>query len=230
MATLTRETAIPIAFVLAGWSCWLAPHGTRRAAARQSALLLACAALTVLPWTLRNQAVLGRWMPVATVGWFAAGEGNAIETDWLRADGPRRQEFKLAYLQTQGELERTDFARARTLAMIRAEQPGWIFKKLVRNTMLLFAPDATLFYKIRAGTYAAPPRSVLASLLVAHTLLYSLIVIGGVLGMARAPGRGPGSLGWLIFAAVIALHVLANATARFRMPWMPVPPTVLRSA
>lgn len=222
LAALTRETAIPIAIVAGGWSWWVAPRGIRRAATRQSALLLACAALTVVPWTLRNHEVLGRWVPVATVGWFAAAEGNAMEGFRQRAGGPRWWKFKVAYLQTQGEMERTDFARDRTLAMIREDQPSWIFQKLFRNTLLLFAPDATLFYKIRGGSYGTPPRSVLAFLLVANTLLYTLIIVGGVLGVAQARGSGRCALACAIFATVIALHALVNSVARFRMPWMPI--------
>ena len=222
VAALTREIAIPIATVAGAW--WLAtaaPEG-RRAALGRTALMLATAALVVLPWTVRNTIALGRMVPVATIGWFAAAEGNALDDeDWLHSERPRMH-FKARYFEHGGEIERMDYAREQTLAMIRAGQPSWIGKKLVRNLALLLRPDFVLFYKLTRGSYGDVRLGVVRSLLVASVLAYLAVVVAGVLGMARAPGRGRRLLPWLVFATVAAVHVLSNATARYRMPWMPL--------
>ena len=61
----------------------------------------------VVPWTLRNHALLGRPIPVSTVGWMAAAEGNSLDgARWLQPSPPGRGEFRRAYLAVEGEVER----------------------------------------------------------------------------------------------------------------------------
>ncbi len=222
-AALTREIAIPVAGIAAAWGWWTAPREGRRRAVVQGALLLLCVGLVILPWTLRNRAVLGRLVPVSTVGWFAVAEGNVLESpDWLRASGPRAASFKAEYLREQGELERSDLARARALEEIRAEQPAWIVKKSLRNLALLFSPDATFLYKIRAGGYGSSLPRFVRILLVGSAVFYALLIVAGVLGISQARGNGRRLLACGVLAGVAAIHVFANATSRFRMPWMPL--------
>jgi 4-amino-4-deoxy-L-arabinose transferase-like glycosyltransferase len=222
VAALTREVAIPIAAACALWGLWMAPSGARRAALGRGALLLALAFSVVLPWTLRNDRALHRFVPVATIGWFAAAEGNSLDDpDWLHSRVERRR-FKASYLTLRGELERMDFAREQTLEKVRAEQPTWIFKKLVRNLALLLRPDSLLFYKIERDGYRDPSPAAVRIALVVTVLSYTAVLVGAVVGIAGASGRGRRLLPCLVFASVAAVHVLANATARFRMPWLPL--------
>jgi 4-amino-4-deoxy-L-arabinose transferase-like glycosyltransferase len=222
VAALTREIALPVAAVCVLWAVWTSVPDERRAALVRGAAMMAVALAVVLPWTLRNQRALDRFVPVSTIGWFAAAEGNALDPgDWLHSR-TERMRFKASYLALPGELERMDFAREQTLANVRAEQPLWILKKAVRNLALLLRPDTVLFYKLERGGYADPSGAAVRALLVVTVLFYSALLVAAVLGVAGAPDRARRLLPCLVLATVASVHVLANATARFRVPWMPL--------
>ncbi len=221
-AALTREIALPIAAVSALWWVLSADRPERRATVPRAGLLLACTILVVLPWTIRNRSALDRWVPVSTIGWFATAEGNSLDPDdWLHSDR-QRLAFKNRYLVRGDEIERMDYAREQALAAIRAEQPTWIFKKAVRNFALLLRPDSVLFLKLKADTYRDISIGGVRSLMTASILSYVLVFVASVLGLALARGRGRHLLPLLVFAVVAAVHLVANSTARFRMPWMPL--------
>jgi hypothetical protein len=221
-ATLTRELGALIAGVCALWIAASQAPQARRAAAGRGALLCLCTLLVVAPWTWRNHATFGRLVPVSTVGWFAAGEGNTLEhPDWLDPFGAERLAFKIRFFSLEDEMQRVDYARAYTLERIRAEQPLWLPRKLVRNLGLLLTPDSVLLEKIRNGVYGEPGGAGDRALLLAHVLFYGLVICGAALGVARARGPGRRSLALAVLGAVCALHVATNATPRFRVPWLP---------
>jgi len=185
--------------------------------------MLALALLLIVPWTVRNDRVLGRFIPVSTVGWFAAGEGNTLEhPDWLRPTGPRQSSFALTYFKIPSEVDRLDFARRQTLERIAAEQPAWILKKTLRNLAQLGSPDSVLLYKLRRGAYGDVPAGIERTAAVVSIASYALVFIAGVLGIATARGTGRRLLPCLVIGVVAGLHVVANATARFRVPWLPL--------
>jgi hypothetical protein len=223
LSSLTRDVGIPVAGVCALWWPWTAAPAGRRRAAAQAALMLAVAAAIVLPWTVRNYRVLGRFVPVSTVGWYSAAAGNAFEApDWLAPPSEARFGYKQEYWQLHDEVAQLDFARRRTFELIREEQPSWLGKKLLRNAPLLYEPDSFLFYKILLGGYGRPSPVVVRALVVLTVASYCAILVGGVLGMATAPGRGRRSLGWWVLGVVTALHVLTIANTRHRMPFEPL--------
>ena len=223
VAALTRELALPVAGVSAFWWWSTAAQKGRRLAALQGAVMLGLALLVIAPWTIRNHLVLGRFVPVSTVGWFAAGEGNTLEhPDWLRPTGPAQGTFALTYFNIPSEVDRLDFARRQTLERIAAEQPAWIFKKTLRNLAQLLSPDSVLLYKLRRGTYGEVPGWALPAATVVSIASYSFVFVAGVLGIAVAAGTGRRLLPCLVFGVVATLHIVANATARFRVPWLPL--------
>ena len=128
LAALTREAAVPVAAVCGVW-LWRrtntrvcrSPSERRPPALAQAALMLALMAAVIAPWTLRNYRVLDRFVPVSTVGWFAAGEGNTLETpNWLAPEGPAQRDYHVAYFAIADEGERLDYARSHALARIAA--------------------------------------------------------------------------------------------------------------
>lgn len=126
-AILTRELAAPLAVACAVWWIRAAGAGARRQAAARGLVLLGAAALVVLPWTLRNHRLLGRVVPVSTVGWMALREGNTLaRPEWWRIDEAALAAFRIRYFAIPGEMERMDLVRREALTLIRAEQPGWL--------------------------------------------------------------------------------------------------------
>jgi 4-amino-4-deoxy-L-arabinose transferase-like glycosyltransferase len=216
-AGLTREVAVPIAIACALWL------GARHKSVVLPAALLVAAAAVVLPWTWRNFQLFERFVPVSTVGWMGVREGNTLAADdWTRADAAELVAFRERYHAVPGELERADVARREALALIAAEQPTWIFKKLVRNTAMLFAPDSFLFKRFSRASYGQVPLGRVRAALVVTTLLYVLVVVGAVLGIAGSGDGGRRGLALLIVGVVVLLHVLAQATTRYRLPLMPL--------
>ena len=222
-ATLTREVAGVIAALSGLWWVWLAKPEERRDRWIQSLALVGICIVIVLPWTLRNHRVLGAWIPVSNIGWFALAEGNSLESpSWMSRSGPERRKFHAIWFSERDELARLDLARRHALERIRAEQPAWLGKKLLRNLGLLLNPDSVLRYKLRHGAYGDRPPGFIRLLLASSIPFYLLVTSFGILGIAAAADRGRRRLALLVFGAVIALHVLANATPRFRVPWTPL--------
>ncbi len=223
LAALTREIAAPVAAAVAVWAWWTAPRGGRPAALARGALLVACAAAVILPWTARNYARFGRIVPVSTVGWIAVGEGNSLEgAKWLRPSAPGRTAFRREVLAQPGELARADFARRRTLARIGENPPAWLARKLAHNLPLLASPDAFHLYKLRNGSYGEVPPSTARAVTLATVGSYLAVVLLAVPGVLGARERGRRRLAGLVLLVVCAVHVAANANSRFRMPWMPL--------
>jgi len=221
-AALVREAGLVVAAVAGLWWLLRAPADARRRSALHGALLVAVATACVVPWTLRNHRVLDRLVPVSTVGWFALAEGNSLERpDWLARRGPQQAAFHRGYFSRPDEVERLDFARQHALERIGAEQPAWLGKKLVRNLALLLNPDSVLRSKIRRGAYGDRPSAPARWLLAVSIPAWLALATAATLGLAAARG-GPATLAGLLLASAGLLHVLANATPRFRVPWLPL--------
>jgi hypothetical protein len=140
----------------------------------------------------------------------------------MRPDGPEQRRFHARYFTLRDEGERVDFARAFALARVRAEQPGWIFRKAARNLALMSSPDEVLRTKVRRGAYGdlAPPP--IRGLLAATIPFWIALYCAAVAGIAEAREGGRRRLAVLVLAVVAAVHVAANATPRFRLPWLPL--------
>jgi hypothetical protein len=181
------------------------------------------AALVVVPWAWRNHAELGGFVPVSTVGWMGVREGNTLRSpEWMRKDQKALGEFRNDYYSAPGDLARQALARREALELIRAEQPTWIAKKIARNVNLLLVPDDFIFKKLSWGSYgdvrAAPRRAVL----VVSIGVWTLLLLAGALGLAADPTRGRAAFALLPVAATVAIHVLANASVRYRIPILPL--------
>jgi 4-amino-4-deoxy-L-arabinose transferase-like glycosyltransferase len=222
VATLTRETGLVVGLACAAWWIWSAGPPRRRAVLR-SAVMIGVALLTVLPWTLRNYRILGGFVPVSTVGWMAAAEGNIIDPeDRLHPNRNLLLQFRTARGEVQGELNQMEFSRRVALQLIREEQPAWFFEKLVRTSALMFSPDSFLFKKLSRGSYGRVPLGVIRPLLVTAVSAYLLILVAGILGVAAAPERRQRLLPCLVVGGVFLVHVFANASSRYRLPLMPL--------
>ena len=223
IGALTREAALLVGAMAAAWWVATAAKPERSRAALKGALLCAVAVGCVVPWTIRNYRVLGRLVGVSTIGWFAAAEGNVLEEpNWMAVWGPKRASFKAAYLQTPGELARMDLARRYALQQIAAEQPAWVFKKLVRNVTQLFTLDSSLLYKMRFDAYGPLSRATTTPLTALSVVPDIFLFLGGTLGVAAAGNNGRRLLPCLVVGSALVIHVLTAATVRYRIPWIPL--------
>ena len=221
LATLTREVALPVAAICAAWLAWRTRPGERRLGLANGAVLLAATVAVVLPWTVRNYRLFHRFVPVSTIGWMAIAEGNTLDAEhWFRAP-PDVAALRAAVAQGKDELERDAIARRHALESIRAEQPAWVFEKLVRNTALLLSADSNLLLKLREGAYGSVDPVRIRFLEAASILSFVATFCLACLGIA---GASPDSrlLSLSILGVALALHVVSNAVSRFRVPWMPL--------
>jgi 4-amino-4-deoxy-L-arabinose transferase-like glycosyltransferase len=221
LATLTREVALPVAAVCACWLAWKARPGEKRLAVANGAILLAATVAVVLPWTIRNYRLFHRFVPVSTIGWMAIAEGNTLDAEhWFR-EPPKVAALRAEVAQGKDEIERDAIARRWALDRIGAEQPSWVFEKLLRNTALLLSPDSNLLLKLREGAYGSVAPARIRCLEAASLLIFIATLGLACLGLAGASPDAR-ALALSIFAIVLALHVVSNAVSRFRVPWMPL--------
>ena len=142
LAWLTRSNGVLLLLPL-GIAAWTAlrPRG-RRAATLAVVALLAAAALTISPWTVRNARVLHGFVPVATeVGPTLAGTYNDVARldpvdpgAWfLPRDVPA---IRTAVARTRGEPAR-DAALTRMAVGYMASHPFYVLRVMTRNTLRL---------------------------------------------------------------------------------------------
>ena len=223
LSGLTRELGLGIAAASALWWVVTAAPPRRRRAVAHAALMLLCASLVILPWTYRNYSLFQRLIPVSTIGWMATAEGNILEgPSWFRPNTRAIREFRRDYFAIQDEMERSDEARRVALVSIAAEQPTWFFKKLPRNLALLFSPDSMLFRKLGMGAYGDVSPGLRRALLLATLLSYVAVIVFALLGAAAVQGRRRWALPGLVVSVSVMLHVVANASSRYRLPLMPL--------
>jgi hypothetical protein len=184
--------------------------------------MLCAAALVVLPWTWRNYKVFHRFVPVSAIGWIASAEGNTLDSEaWFRKP-PDVAALRAEVAQGKDEMARNDIARRYTLDRIRAEQPAWIAKKLLRNTALLLSPDSYLLMKLREGRYGPVSVAWKRFLEATSILAFVAVFVLGCLGVASETRPRAKALLGAVLVVVIAVHVLSAAISRYRIPWMPL--------
>ena len=210
LAILTRETILYLTPLAASWLAWRAerPAGAKRAAA-----FLLCAALTVVPWTLRNWISFRAFVPVSTAGGLALFQGNARLT---------RQEVYDRYEAVHGRIEQYRFARREGWRAIGERQPLWALEKLREQMPRFWEADSLALIHIKRGAYGAVPAPIAVAAAVVVLAPYLAVLAGFALGVALLPlDRRRGLLvSLLIFYN--ALHVATHGFARYRLPVMPV--------
>jgi hypothetical protein len=186
----------------------------RKNAYRAAAIFVVAAILCVLPWTIRNHRVYGRWIAVASEGGVTFWTGNH---PLARGDGDLSTniDLKRAELAFRGahpgltpeEMEPVYYRAA--LAWIRQEPAAWLalVARKAFYTVMPFGPS----YAVHSPRYrVASAASVL------------LILPAAIYGAwrwrdARRAGTSPAAL-WLMAAATVAAGLVFFPQERFRMP------------
>lgn len=220
---LTREMAlyfVPLAVA------WMLRRDVRRSIGdriKDLALLTVVVAAVVLPWTARNYTLHHRFVLVGTLKWFAIAEGNVLpDSNWVFDKAPTRS-FELAYAKIRDEVQREAFARDLALKAIRQEQPTWIFKKIIRNTYLLFSPSRTQLRRFADEGWLAPGSDALARrLALIEAVFYVVSLSVGVVALCLVPDPRLKSLVLALLLLFVGIHILSFANHRYRGQLLPV--------
>jgi tetratricopeptide (TPR) repeat protein len=131
LSALARAVSTAFVPLAALWRWWL---GRDRDGLLRAAAIAAAATAAVLPWTIRNAAVTGDFIPVETNGIYNFYDDNAF------VDGPRRLRQEEVIGAQPTLKERRDLAVRFALRGI-ARNPGLFAKKAWDNLLHLVRPD-----------------------------------------------------------------------------------------
>ncbi len=207
LAILTRETLLYFAPLVAIWLAWRRPLRIRLGAA----FLLACA-LVVAPWTCRNYAMFGAFVPVANRGDIKVLLGNTdrpweeIDREYSRfgpVEGPRR-------------------ALAEGLREAWSHPLPWYPRKAFREMAAYWGVNNLSVIHLENQAYGSLPartsRLAAAVTIVPYVALVAFAAVGAAgtrLDRARVLALG--------FALLYTLaHVVVFGFPRFRLPVLPV--------
>jgi 4-amino-4-deoxy-L-arabinose transferase-like glycosyltransferase len=195
----------------------------------QGALVLAVAALTVLPWSVRNHAQLGHWVAVSTNGGFTLLTGNNDSaTGDYTPDDPTVA--ALMARKDLGEVGRDVQAKRLGTEWI-AQNPGHFLGLAPRKLMRLWLPDgeAEWAYQTAAPSYARSAW-LYRKVRVANQAFYALMMLGFLAAFVvmtlrrRAAGErwaGWWLLPWGVAAYPSLIAVVFSGQSRFHYPVMP---------
>lgn len=231
LATLVKTQTpviVPLVFAVA-----LARRADRARAlpgtAARMALVLAVAALGVMPWSLRNHAIFDAWVPVSTNGGHTLLTGNNDSANGGYIPHDRLVDEHLA--AGGDEVARDDRARRLALRWI-AEHPGRFVALAPLKLYELWGSDGEAQWNYERGLagYAAHEPAFRA-LRIANQLYYYLLLAGFAAAALVIPRRrrqaGRRIAGWWLLPYGIALYLSAIAVvfsgqSRFHFPVMPL--------
>ena len=208
---LTRPVML---FFLPLWTLWM----VRKRTLGRAAIVLLVAALCVLPWTLRNHRIHGRWIAVASEGGVTFWTGNhplAVGEGDLAANLPlKRAElaFRAAHPGlTPEQMEPLYYRDA--IAWIQREPAAWM-RLMARKAFYTLVPIGP--------SYALHSTKYIAASVVPYLLILPAAVAGAV-SWRRASARvgregtSPTPL-WLMAAGTVIAGLVFFPQERFRIP------------
>jgi len=227
-ATLMRPQVMLFPPFLVG-ALWLAGQLAWRRALVTLVLVVAGLGAAVVPWTLRNQAVLGAAVPVSTNGGIAlqAGANDLADGGYFQVErSPLWVQVGIPFadrVERQVEIDR----RLKAMAM------DWIERHPVRWGLLGFRKVALLWLKDSDGFWALDAshpgqglvwKAAQAANQLFYMVVVALAVVGAGLAARAALGRRAGAA--MLVAAVVPLFCTALAfgftgQTRYHYPAMP---------
>jgi len=207
LAVLTRETVLYFLPFAALWLAWRRTGGAKRAA-----VLLATAALVVVPWTIRNWLVFDAFVPVSTSGALNLWQGNTRLT---------REQVYEEYWAVHGRIAKYQYARRKAVETFLELQPLWIFEKLRDEMPAFWAAHGQPIVHLERGAYGVVARPAALAAVAVVLLPYLATLVLFVAGVAALPRSRAVVLllGFLVF--YVLLHVVAHGYPRYRLPAMP---------
>lgn len=192
-------------------------------------LVLAIAALTVLPWTIRNHVQLGHWVAVSTNGGYTLLTGNHdTATGDYTPDAPVVKE--LMARPGLDEVQRDAEARRLGVAWI-SQHPDRFVRLLPRKFLRLWLPDGEAEWAYQGGApgyarFEIVYRAVRVLNQGFYVLLMAAFAIAFFAMIARRRRDGQRWIGWWLLPYGIALYptlicLAFSGQSRFHYPVMP---------
>ncbi|MEZ0136822.1 glycosyltransferase family 39 protein, partial [Novosphingobium sp. NRRL B-2648] len=192
-------------------------------------LVLALAALTVLPWTIRNEIQLGHWVAVSTNGGYTLLTGNHdTATGDYTPDAPVVKE--LMARPGLDEVARDAEARRLGMAWITAH-PDRFAKLLPKKFLRLWLPDGEAEWAYQGGApgyarFEMVYRAVRVLNQGYYVLLMAAFGAAFFVMIARRRRDGQRWIGWWLLPYGIALYptlicLVFSGQSRFHYPVMP---------
>jgi 4-amino-4-deoxy-L-arabinose transferase-like glycosyltransferase len=225
LAALTRQLILNFALLAALWIFAVRPRGS---ALRLAAGFGLFACLAVLPWTLRNAAFHGRFLPVAPTGGWALLHGVTYDVE-----GEMRRAGLLDALEGPhpiAPIETERMARERAFEIIREDPAAYLTRTVRVNLPDLWRLGSRVLEYARFGDgtgprrqhgYGAVPGWLGLGLVAVVCGAYLLGMAAGLVGMALAPRWRETLLGGGLVLHACVLHAIVGANLRHRLYVMP---------
>lgn len=199
LATLVRPPTLLAAPLLA-----LAMPRPALKALSRSAAVTAIAVLTVLPWTLRNCAVMDGCAFVSTNGGWNLAIGALTETGRFRT---LRAEDGCPVVTGQVQQDRC-WARV-GLDTIRSDPAAWL-RRIPKKLSQTYDHESFAVEYLREADPAAWPEERRIAGRNLFTAFHQLLIVGGLLGMLALPRGSAGRPAWLVqLGALVAVAAFA---------------------
>jgi 4-amino-4-deoxy-L-arabinose transferase-like glycosyltransferase len=227
LAALTRQLMWSFAVLGAAWIFLMRPQPAREALRLAAAFALA-SCLVIAPWTLRNAAVHGSFMPIAPTGGWALLHGVSYDIPGEAQKAGITAGLRHSPPISPAETER--LAGQRALDIIREDPGGYVWRMFALNLPDLWRLGSTgLEYARYSGGsgperphgYASLPAGLGLVLVLWVCGAYLLTMLAGLIGLALAPRWRETLFTGALLLHACALHAVVGANLRHRVYVMP---------
>jgi hypothetical protein len=209
-AALTRPTMMLFVPLGAVWLAW-------RSGIARGALFAGIVIICIVPWTVRNHRIYGRWIAIASEGGVTFWTGNhpLARGEGDLAANPQLKRAELAFRDahpglTPEQLEPLYYRDA--LEWIRANPGAWL-ALMARKAFYTVVPSGPS-YALHSARYriaSAAPYLLLLPFATAGAWRWRAAARAGAAGASPAPL-------WLMAAATVAAGLIFFPQERFRLP------------
>jgi 4-amino-4-deoxy-L-arabinose transferase-like glycosyltransferase len=197
----------------------------RTATVKQVVLIYAAVVVTIAPWSMRNYAVTGEFIPLTIHGgdvlWI-----SSYKEEWLELY-PDREPYK-SMMAGRSDVEASKVLRSAGIRNIVEDPLGYAWLCVKRFPRLWIGGHSNLFAGMEDSTRGYLERRQYGLFLVklALLILNSLLIVLGAYGAYWAFAHHPGAIRSLIVLSapvvfVTAIHFVLFSTPRFHVPVMP---------
>ncbi len=211
-AALTRSIAVLILPVITGWLFL-----SLKIQKWKALLPLITALILIVPWSIRNSEVMGRFAFVENSFWYNMYIGYHPE-----GHGNFESEIAIKPLFITDDAERDDFCKQNALEFIRAD-PLEALRRIINRIPAFFGPETREFNYFYSNNLLGPiPQPWLALLYLLLSIPWFFVCLFGVIGLVTHHNR---SLVWLIALGLIFYclpHLPIITEPRFHLALVPL--------